>query len=135
VKRSVLVIILAACSAPAQRPPIESAGGQPAAAAPVQEASCCCTFAFAEPEDFPDVNTWVLPENACRSGTPSRMHGQCIDAKFCAGVQPDPPVLPPMEEGQCCCDVFDGQGESTSVTEASACSNCVDPGFCDRPAS
>lgn len=125
------------------RPPIASA-----APTPPDDALCCCTFAFADPEDFGEVNTWDSLATTCPIGDADRMPGQCIDWKWCKhppGKQPrtlaDRPDLapkPPLAASKCCCDIFDGHGENFSVLDAEACAHtpdahCVASEFCGVP--
>jgi hypothetical protein len=124
--------------------------GDPALATTEPDALCCCTFAFADPLDYGVVATWDSLATTCRTGDADRFPGKCIDSKWCghkAGEEPrtlaDRPELAPrapLPASVCCCDIFDGTGETFSVLDAATCKNtpdahCVIDDFCPAPAT
>jgi len=142
----VLLLVLAACGAPpAPAPEIASTAAVEPAPAAVEDELCCCTFDSAIPEDFPYVNTWDSLASTCSTGDGERMPGQCIAWSWCGYADGDAPrslaqrhdlaPAPPMPDGSCCCDIWDGHGETFHVLEAGTCAlqpyaSCVDDGFC-----
>lgn len=158
-QRCVVLVSLIACGgarssteptpiAKAPEPAARAWSAQKPAADP--DALCCCTFAFAEAEDFPDIATWDSLATTCPTGDASRMPGRCIDWQWCghpAGQHPrtlaDRPDLaptPPLPATSCCCDIWDGTGETFHVRDTAACAAtpeaaCVASEFCDVPSA